>query len=92
MNEETTNRKIATIPQWCLEAASAILEADPCMCKGNHAEKVEHLGAKYAAIIEEYAGMSEPGLSPAAMLMKLENREDLLHAALSYIGREIQGY
>lgn len=80
------------VPQWCVDAASEILEADPCMCKGNHGEKVEHLGTQYAAIIDKHAVGASPGLSMAAVSEKLENREDLLHAALSFIRRELQGY
>ncbi len=79
-------------PQWCMDAASAILKADPCMCKGGHAEKVAHLGAKYAAIIEQHAPNRKTDMSLTAMSEKLENREELLHATLSYIRREVQGY
>ena len=84
--------KNTTSPQWCIDAASAVLRADPCMCKGSHAQKMEHLGVRYAAIIEEHANNQEPGLSAAALSEKLENREDLLHATLSFIRREIQRY
>lgn len=92
MDNETGKRETARIPQWCRDAASAVLAADPCMCKGAQAAKVSHLGLTYATIIAQHSEGAEPGLAATALQIKLENREELLHATLSYIRREVQGY